>query len=55
MNADEEEDRNKKKEVGGSAMLRNLESLGLTKLMLNEIRENSGEKTEKRSGRAGPT
>ena len=40
MNVDEEEDGNKKKEVGESAMLRNLESLGLTKPTVNEIREN---------------
>ena len=30
-----------KKEVGESSMLHNLESLGLTKLTVNEIRENS--------------
>ena len=38
---DKEEDGNKKKEVGESAMLRNLESLELTKPTVNEIRENS--------------
>ena len=41
MNPDEEEDRHKKKEVRESALLRNLESLGLIKPMINEIRENS--------------
>ena len=41
MNVDEEEDGNKKKEVGESAMLHNLESLGLTTPRVNEIRENS--------------
>ena len=41
MNTDEEEDRNNKKEVGESALLRNLESLGLIQPKLNEIRENS--------------
>ena len=47
-------------------MLRNLESLGLTKPTVNEIRENSvqlrlkgrinsEQQTEKRAGQAGPT
>ena len=41
-NSKREEDGNKKKKVRESAMLRNLESLGLTKPTKNEIRENSG-------------
>ena len=41
MNGDEAEDGNKRQEVGESAMLRNSESLGLTKPKVNEIRENS--------------
>ena len=41
MNIEEEEDGNKKKEVGESDMLQNLESLGLTEPTVNEIRENS--------------
>ena len=40
-NSKREEDGNKKKVVGESAMMRNLESLGLTKPTENEIRENS--------------
>ena len=38
---DEEEDGKKKKEVGESALVCNLEFLGLTKPTVNEIRENS--------------